>query len=173
MHHRHSDRVSRTLALGIFLVACGEPSGPTLGVDGDEAVLLEDVSSIQVFPITNWWNLDVSTAPLDPATDALIDFISGRTPANPAATRQVHPDFGPPPYGIPYIAVGGDDPLSRVHWTLYGSQSDDGAPGRDAGYPIPVAARTLANHIEGGAAGGGASGDRHLILIDRDNGRNG
>lgn len=133
------------------------------------AVLNEDFTSRQVFPVDNWWNLDVTGAPVDPNSPALIDWISGRTPANPTATRRLHPDFGPPPYGIPYVGVSGTDPLLPVTFVLYGSQSDAGAPGRPPGYPIPIEARTMANYIEGGVPGGGSSGDRHLILIDRDN----
>jgi hypothetical protein len=129
--------------------------------------LLEDLSARQVFPADNWWNLDVSHAPVDTASQRLIDWISNRTPQNPTATRPLHPDFGPPPYGIPYVAVGANQPLMAVTFTPYGSQSDAGAPGRPPGYPIPDEARTLPDYIEGGVAGGGSSGDRHLIVIDR------
>ena len=122
-----------------------------------------------VLPRSNWWNLDITTAPVDPGSAAFINFISNRTPSNPAATRRLHPDFGPPPYGIPYIVVSGDQPLVRPTWTAYGNESDEGAPGRPPGYPIPVEARTQAGYIEGNVAGGGTSGDRHLLLIDRDN----
>ena len=51
--------------------------------------------------------------------------------------------------------------------TQYGSESDSGIGGL-AGYPIPEAAKTLPNYIEGGVSGGGTSGDRHLIVADRD-----
>lgn len=164
-----SSHTFKATIAALALTACTESSGPVLG-SPSTAVLLEDLTSVQVFPATNWWNLDITNAPLDPASGALIDFISGRTPGNPGATREMHPDFGPPPYGIPYIGVGGDDPLSPVHFVLYGEQSDDGAADRSPGYPIPGVARTQANHIEGGVAGGGSSGDRHLVLVDRDNG---
>lgn len=115
----------------------------------------------QVFPPTNWWNLDVSHAPLDPASASFLSFI-GRT-------RQVHPDFGPPPYGIPYVVVTADQPLVIPTWTAYGDESDSGAPGRPPGYPIPPEARTTANYIEGGVIGGGTSGDRHMLIVDEDN----
>ena len=130
--------------------------------------LLEDFSARQVFPANNWWNLDISSAPVDPRSRSLIDWISGRTAQNPTATRRVHPDFGPPPYGIPYIGVGGDQSLTPVMFTPYGSESDAGAPGRPPGYPIPDEARTQTNFIEGAVPGGGANGDRHLIIVDRD-----
>lgn len=161
--------VGRIAAMALLVMACGEDGGTGIGGSPGTAVLLEDFSALQVFPATNWWNLDISTAPVDPGSDELIDFISGRVDGNTTATREMHPDFGPPPYGIPYIGVGATDALVPVHWTLYGAQSDDGAPGRPDGYPIPAVARTQPNHIEGGTAGGGNSGDRHLILVDRDN----
>jgi hypothetical protein len=115
----------------------------------------------QVFPPSNWWNLDVSSAPVDPGSAAFLNFI-GRA-------RQVHPDFGPPPYGIPYVVVSGDQPLVVPTWTAYGDESDAGAPGRPAGYPIPSEARIQPNYIEGGVAGGGTTGDRHMLIVDRDN----
>lgn len=146
----------------------GQPSPDPGGAALDTVQLLEDVSSRQVFPSSNWWNLDVSGAPVDPQSQAIIDWISGRSPQDPTATRRVHPDFGPPPYGIPYVGVGADQPLLPVTFSPYGSESDAGAPTRPPGYPIPDAARTQPNYIEGGVAGGGTSGDRHLILIDRD-----
>ena len=123
----------------------------------------------QVFPNTNWWNLDISRAPLDPNSAAYINFVSGRVGSNTTATRRVHPDFGPSPYGIPYVVVSGDQPLVTPVWTAYGDESDDAAPGRPAGYPIPPEAKTQANYIEGAVPGGGLNGDRHLLIVDRDN----
>jgi hypothetical protein len=130
-------------------------------------VVNEPLVGRQVFPVTNWWNTDVSSAPVDPRSAALIDFISGRTPTNRTPIRRLHPDFGPPPYGFPYVVVAGDQARVPVTFIPYGSESDPGAPGLP-GYPVPVEARTQANYIEGGVPGGGASGDRHLLLIDRD-----
>jgi hypothetical protein len=164
----------------VLLPGCSTPttpitpsnaSGPGVGPGGtsaDTVSLLEDLSARQVFPADNWWNMDVSNAPLDPNSQALIDWISGRTPQNPGATRIVHPDFGPPPYGIPYVGVGASQALLPVTFSPYGGESDAGAPGRPAGYPIPDAARAQTDYIEGAVPGGGSSGDRHLILIDRD-----
>jgi hypothetical protein len=123
----------------------------------------------QVFPATNWWNLDISRAPLDPNSAAYINFVSGRVGSNTTATRRLHPDFGPSPYGIPYVVVSGDQPLVAPVWTAYGDESDDAAPGRPAGYPIPPEAKTQADYIEGAVPGGGLNGDRHLLIVDRDN----
>jgi hypothetical protein len=144
--------------------AFDDPNGSV----GDGVVLNENFAGSQIFPPSNWWNLDVTAAPVDPNSQAYIDWISGRTPQNPGATRRLHPDFGPPPYGIPYVGVSGAQPLLPVTFVSYPGESDAGAPGRPLGYPIPDEARTQPNYIEGGVAGGGASGDRHLLLIDRD-----
>jgi hypothetical protein len=121
----------------------------------------------QVFPATNWWNQDISAAPVDPRSAQLIDWISGRTATNTTAVRRLHPDFGPHPYGIPYVVVSGDQTRVAPAFVDYGDESDSGAPGLP-GYPIPDEARTQPTYIEGGVAGGGNSGDRHLLLVDRD-----
>lgn len=166
-----------SLIFAIFFAAgCGDGQGPTgVGDSGGDdpvaegVVLLEDFTGRQVFPADNWWNLDISEAPVDPGSQAIIDWISGRTPGNPDETRRLHPDFGPPPYGVPYVSVSGGLPLVPVTFVLYGAESDSGAPGRPAGYPIPDEARSEPNYIEGGVGGGGTEGDRHLLVIDRDN----
>lgn len=176
MRPRHALRASSIAIIALALAACANERAPTApapadtpsGSGPDSVTLLDDLSQRQAFPLDNWWNLEVTNAPLDPDSDAFIDWISGRTPQNPNATRIVHPDFGPPPYGIPYVVVGANQPLVPVTFVLYGDQSDAGAPGRPPGYPIPDVARTQPNYIEGGVAGGGASGDRHLLLIDRE-----
>jgi hypothetical protein len=129
-------------------------------------VLNEPLTGRQVFPSSNWWNLDISGAPVDPQSGAIINWISGRN-TNPSAVRRLHPDFGPPPYGMPYVVVSGDQPRVPLTFVDYGDESDTGAPGLP-GYPIPDEARTQPNYIEGGVAGGGTSGDRHLLIIDRD-----
>ena len=126
---------------------------------GTGVVLNDDFGGRPLFPGDNWWNQDVTRAPLDSLSDAYITFI-GRT-------RALHPDFGPPPYGIPYLGVGGGQPRVPVTFVDYGDESDAGLPG-EPGYPIPDEARTQPNYIEGGVPGGGSAGDRHLIVVDRD-----
>lgn len=121
--------------------------------------LTEDFGGRQLLPSDNWWNQDISRAPIDPQSSAYVDFI-GRT-------RTAHPDFGPPPYGIPYVGVGRLQPRVPVTFVDYGSESDSGFAG-ESGYPIPEEAKTQANFIEGGVPGGGSSGDRHLLIVDRD-----
>jgi hypothetical protein len=122
-------------------------------------LLADDFGGRLPFPSDNWWNVDISNAPVDPQSSAYIDFI-GRT-------RTSHPDFGPPPYGIPYVGVSSTQALVPVTFVAYGSESDNGFGGQP-GYPIPPIAATQAGYIEGGAPGGGSSGDRHLLIVDRD-----
>ena len=131
-----------------------------------DAVLTEPLVGRQLFPVTNWWNQDVSLAPVDPSSPQIIDWISGRTSSNPTAVRRLHPDFGPAPYGIPYVVVSGDTPRVMPAFG-YDDESDIGVLGLQ-GYPIPEQAKTTPNFIEGGVAGGGTSGDRHLLIVDRD-----
>lgn len=105
----------------------------------------------QVFPADNPWNQDISSAPVDPNSARLIAAIG--------ADDRLHPDFGTvyrgAPNGIPYIVVGGSQPTVRVDLTAYASESDPGP------YPIPRDAP-----IEGGP---NSEGDRHVLVIDRDN----
>ena len=81
----------------------GEPDSGGASTGGTSAgvQLTADFGGRALFPADNWWNQDVSSAPIDPQSDAYIDYI-GRA-------RTSHPDFGPPPYGIPYVAVGGTE----------------------------------------------------------------
>lgn len=162
------------LQIGLLLAGCTtdvpapDDAGRSPAAPADAGVVLnEDLTALQIFPSTNWWNLDIRQAPVDPLSGQFIDWISGRD-TNPSAERPLHPDFGPPPYGIPYVGVSGSQPLLPVTFVSYPGESDPGAPGQSAGYPIPTEARTLPNYIEGGVPGGGPSGDRHLLLIDRD-----
>ncbi len=128
---------------------------------------------LPLFPPDNWWNVNISAAPVDSNSAAFISFIG--------VNRQLHPDFGgdslddPPPaiYGMPYISVPGTQPLMPVHWTTDWGESDDGFPGRPIGYPIPEEAKAQAKWIEGGHPGNSdpdeTDGDRHMLIVDRDN----
>ncbi len=105
----------------------------------------------QVFPPDNPWNQDISNAPVDPNSARIIAAIG--------SDDRLHPDFGTvyrgAPNGIPYIVVSGSQPTARVNLTAYASESDPGP------YPIPRDAP-----IEGGP---NSEGDRHVLVIDRDN----
>jgi hypothetical protein len=110
------------------------------------------------FPADNPWNTDISGAPVDPASGALI--------ASIGLTTGLHPDFGSGTYngaiiGIPYVVVAGSQPLVPVTFVAYGSESDPGP------YPIPADAP-----IEGATADQSPfGGDRHVLVLDRDHNR--
>jgi hypothetical protein len=105
----------------------------------------------QLFPSDNPWNQDISQSPVDPNSDNLI--------AGIGLTTSLHPDFGTvwngAPNGIPYIVVSGAQARVPMTWTAYGDESDPGP------YPVPPDAP-----IEGGPT---STGDRHVLVIDRDN----
>jgi hypothetical protein len=65
-----------------------------------------------------------------------------------AGSSHLHPDFGPPGYGIPFEVVGAAHPRVRVRFT-YASESDRG--------PYPFGPHVA---VEGGS-------DRHALMIDR------
>lgn len=130
---------------------------------------------LPLFPPTNWWNLDVSGAPVDPGSAAFISFI------NNGGARHLHPDFGgdvspgsADVYGMPYVVVDGTQPKVSVEFQ-YSDESDGVDHSTNTSfpfYPIPVEAITQPHWIEGGAAGNvdqRDSEDRHLLILDRDN----
>lgn len=106
------------------------------------------------FPADNPWNTDMSDPrryPVDPNSKAIIAHIGAGT--------SLHADFGPPPYGIPYVVVGAGQPLVDVR-----IPSDGGYPREsDKGpFPIPVDAP-----VEGGATGYAQGGDAHVLVLSR------
>ncbi|HEX8283154.1 MAG TPA: hypothetical protein VF588_07355 [Pyrinomonadaceae bacterium] len=105
----------------------------------------------RLFPADNPWNQDVSNEPVDPNSANLI--------ASMGLSTSLHPDFGTTwngaPNGIPYVVVSGSQGRVPVTFTDYGDESDPGP------YPVPPDAP-----VEGGPSG---TGDRHVIVIDRDN----
>src|SRR6185295_11397258 len=126
---------------------------------------------LPLFPPDNWWNVDITSAPVDANSATYINFIG--------PTHGMHPDFGGDEdpsdptntniFGMVYVSVPASQPLEPVTFVEFGSQSDSGAPGHPAGYPIPVQARTQPRWIEGGEPGGGSDGDHHMLIVDRDN----
>ena len=111
---------------------------------------------LPLFPADNWWNTDISGAPVDPNSNAFIAFI------NNGGTRRLHPDFGGTAspgsvdiYGMPYAIVDGSQPKQAVTFD-YWDESDGVNYSTGQGipfYPIPVQAITQPHWVEGGAPG--------------------
>jgi hypothetical protein len=105
----------------------------------------------RLFPADNPWNEDISGSPVDANSNNLI--------ASIGLNAGFHPDFGTvwagAPNGIPYIVVSGAQQKVSINFTDYADESDPGP------YPVPPNAP-----IDGGPNG---TGDRHVIVVDRDN----
>ncbi len=101
---------------------------------------------LQIFPKDNPWNQDVSEKPTRKRSDEYI--------ASIGADESIHPDFGTiwegEPNGIPYTMIDGNQKKVEIEFD-YDDESDAGP------YPIPKNAAQE------------ASGDGHIILIDKDN----
>ena len=112
---------------------------------------LPGTNGCTAFPANNWWHADVSKLPVHTRSKQWLSHMS--------PTSRLHPDFGPSygaqpvPYGIPWTIVTNLHATHRVHFT-YASESDD------VRYPLGSDSK-----IEGGS---GASGDRHVIIVNKD-----
>jgi hypothetical protein len=101
------------------------------------------------FPASSLWNTDISSAPIDPNSAALINFIG--------PSVGLHPDFGSGEYngsiiGIPYQIVDSTQSPVTINFISYGQESDPGP------MPIPLNAP-----IEGDP---NPSGDQHVLILD-------
>ena len=94
-----------------------------------------------MFPANNIWNTRIDGLPVHELSDTWLRSAS-------ASSTNLHPDFGPQSYGIPFETVGRRHPKVRIDFT-YAGESDRG--------PYPFDGRTP---IEGGS-------DRHALMIER------
>jgi hypothetical protein len=151
------------LAAPVALAACP----PSVPVEGAAPTV-----PLPLFPPDNWWNQDVSAAPVDTNSAGYIAFI------NNGGTRTLHPDFGGEVspgsaaiYGMPYAIVDGSQPKLAVSF-VYWSESDGVNYATGQGipfYPIPSQAITQPHWVEGGSPGDvdqRSEQDRHLLIID-------
>jgi hypothetical protein len=97
-------------------------------------------TSCRVFPTNNVWNMDIRKLPVHPKSATW-------KRATSAGTTRLHPDFGPPSYGIPFDVVPSSHPKVSIDF-LYEDESDPG--------PYPFGDDV---QVEGGS-------DRHAIMID-------
>jgi len=109
------------------------------------------IDGCPVLPADNIWNTPIDTLPVHADSNLYINTIGPNT--------AFHPDFGSGlwdggPIGIPFVTVGNGQPMVTVAFD-YDDESDPGP------YPVPPDAP-----IEGGS---NSDGDRHVLVIDRDN----
>ena len=131
----------------------GGGSGNTSACSGISVGQGASLNGFLPFPADNAWNQDVSAAPVDPNSAAIINFIG--------PSLGLHPDFGSGEYdgsdiGIPYVVVGSSQSPVNIDFTAYGDESDPG--------PMPVPANAP---IEGDPNPG--TGDRHVLVLDNAN----
>lgn len=129
-------------------VVYGNLGGADLGVGAN-------LNGAIPFPANNAWNTDISAAPVDPASAAII--------ANIGLGGGLHPDFGSglydgAPIGIPYVVVSGSQPKVPV---VFGDYADESDPGP---YPVPIDAPIEGRQADGSPFGG----DRHVLVLERD-----
>ena len=147
-------------ALPVMITALSTQGGPLPG-------------PLPLFPPDNWWNTDISAAPVDPASASYISFVG--------ATKGLHPDFGgdvspgsAQVYGFPYAVVDSTVTKRAVQF-LYASESDGVNHTTGASvpfYPIPDEAIAQAHWVESGEPGNvdlRSSSDRHLLIVDQTN----
>jgi hypothetical protein len=93
----------------------------TVGLASPRSVQAASVpgTTCSVFPSDNIWNTDISNMPVNASSTTWINSTGG------LSGRLTHPDFGGPPYGIPFNVV--DNTHATVSPTFdYSSESDVG-----------------------------------------------
>ena len=139
--------VGAAALLGLAFHGAGLVKGIAAG--RQQAPVSPKLPEKRVFPADNAWNRDISHRPVAADSAALI--------ASIGLDKPLHPDFGTEAnYGIPYVVVNKTQPKVPVAFQ-YAAESDSGP------YPVPPDAP-----IEGGPK---ATGDRHVLIVDRDNWR--
>jgi hypothetical protein len=149
-------RVASIAFVFVSFAACSACSGTkaTTGTSGSSSSSSGGgaVDSCPIFPADDPWNQEVTGLPVDENSDKYMAAMG----ASGSSSKTLHPDFGSDPtYGIPYVVVPGSQPKVPITFE-YDDESDKGP------YPIPANAP-----IEGGP--GADSGDRHVLVIDKDN----
>lgn len=119
----------------------GSQDGSPPGGGSDGGQMPPSSGGCPIFPADNAWNQDISSAPVDPMSDAYIKSIG--------ASTGLHPDFDAVGDGIPFTSVAGTQALVPITFD-YDDQSDPGP------YPIPDDAP-----VE-------KASDHHVLVIDRD-----
>ena len=122
----------RSALLLVLVAAAIVPASASAGVPGTHC---------DVFPANNIWNIRVDSLPVHDMSATWLASAS-------ANSTDLHPDFGPPDYGIPFDVVGPGHDKVEVDF-VYADENDAG--------PYPFDARTS---IEGGS-------DHHALIVER------
>jgi len=168
----------RVNSLALLVIIAGLLFGRNASVHAMDSARGGPLPQSPLFPPDNWWNLDISSWPVDPNSSSYIAFI------NNGGTRRLHPDFGGNAgtaqnpnaiYGFPYAVVSNitNADLRTVQFVYAGDSDGVTHPGNISFpfYPIPPEAITQPYWIEGGDPGNidrRSSQDRHLLIVDRD-----
>ena len=124
------------------------PGGGSLACNGMSAGQMASLNGFVPFDSSSLWNTDISAAPVDANSAAIMTAWVGSV--------NMHPDWGTDPsYGIPYVVVDGSQDLVNIDLGAYPDESDPG--------PMPVPANAP---VEGGA---GSGGDQHVLVLDNNN----
>jgi hypothetical protein len=163
----HAASASLCGALLLVSIACGanpsspsDSSGPpgTGGSSSSGVQLADDFGGRRLFPDDNWWNLDISTRrSIRSRTRTLATSVA----AGRRIRISVHRRTGSI-HRRRRRSGSRADHLHRVR------QRKRQRVRRRARLSDSAAAATQPNYIEGAVPGGGSSGDRHLLVVDRD-----
>jgi hypothetical protein len=144
------------------------PKPAAWGVEELEGRVVPTLLGQQLFPTDYPWNQNISNAPVDPNSAAVIAHIG--------ATVHVHPDWGAdspangssPLYGIPHNIVHGNT-TAGVNVII------DNYPGESDVAPVPIPANAVIEgdfqngpNPNGGGYNANQRGDSHLIVWDED-----
>jgi hypothetical protein len=119
--------------IAVVLAAVTMAPAPAVPVEGTACTL---------FPADNVWHLDVSKLPVSSRSDVWMRALH-------AKRTFLHPDFGPPSYGIPFDVVD----AAHADVSVDFDSADESDPG-----PYPFGSDI---QVEGGS-------DRHAIMVDQD-----
>lgn len=118
------------------------------------------VSTLQIFPIDNAWNEDISRRPVLSNSEAMISQVM----SNLQATRRTLRAF----YEMNFVLVPTNQPLAPITFDLYGDESDPSPYPIPSNLPIetwPRATRTNYTLYEWQRDIYGDGGDRHAIIV--------
>jgi hypothetical protein len=134
------------IGLALALVAALVPSSHA----GRVVAAAVPSTTCQVFPANNIWNTDISRLPVNAHSAAWLS-------STQASTHNLHPDFGGPPYGVPFNVVHTSHATANFTF-LYWDESDPAVASAQPQGPYPYGSDLA---VEGPT-------DSHLLSIDQD-----